>query len=102
MSLLTAPRVTSSSTMAAAEALFSPETDAAAVALTRAGACSHWEKSWSAGLEPGQLFDTAEPCKALTQLLHKRISTSGKEVFLGKKALVPGCGRAYVSDIYSQ
>ena len=86
--------------MAAEAALFSPKKDAAALALTRAGECPHWEKSWSAGLKPGQCFDTAAPCKALTQLLHKRRSTSGKELFLGKKALVPGCGRAYVSDTY--
>ena len=66
--------------------------------LDRAGASSRWEKCWSAGLDPGDLFDTAAPCKALSHLLHERVSAGGKDVFAGKKALVPGCGRAYVSD----
>ena len=84
----------------ATAALYSDKSDAEAD-LDRAGVSSHWEKSWGAGLNPGDLFDTAAPCKALSHLLHQRLATGGKDVFIGKKALVPGCGRAYVSNTIS-
>ena len=82
------------------KALHSKETSAAAAALDRAGASSKWEKCWSVGLKPGECFDTAGPCKALSKFLEQNLETLGKEAFVGKKALVPGCGRAYVRDPY--
>ena len=91
--------VDSTRTSGAPTALFQEETSGAAADLDRAGVNPNWEESWSAGLKPGQFFDTAAPCKALSHLLHQRLSTCGEDLFIGKKALVPGCGRAYVSGI---
>ena len=82
----------------ARDALFANKSDAE-IELDRDGASPRWEASWAAGINPGELWDTTAPCKALSHLLHQRISTGGKDVFIGKKALVPGCGRAYVSNI---
>ena len=78
-------------------ALLANKSDAES-ALDRAGTNPRWEASWSTGINPGEMWDTAAPCKALENLLQERVVAGREDAFVGKNALVPGCGRAYVND----
>jgi len=58
---------------------------------TSAGASPMWEDMWSKGLKPKEKFDVGEASPTLMEVLELQSLGDCK----GKRALVPGCGRAY-------
>eukprot|EP00434_Breviolum_minutum_P021863 symbB.v1.2.019296.t1/scaffold1554.1/size111945/2 len=58
---------------------------------TSAGASPMWEDMWSKGLKPKEKFDVGEPSPTLVEVLSLKSLGDCK----GKRAFVPGCGRAY-------
>ena len=60
--------------------------------MAHAGASPSWESMWLAGLGPKQAFDVGGPSATLLACLERAGSCPHPA---GKRALVPGCGRAY-------
>mmetsp|Transcript_51462 Transcript_51462/g.62952 ORF Transcript_51462/g.62952 Transcript_51462/m.62952 type:complete len:255 (-) Transcript_51462:260-1024(-) len=58
---------------------------------TSAGASPMWEDMWSKGLKPKEKFDVGEASPTLVEVLARKSLGD----CTGKRALVPGCGRAY-------
>ncbi|OLQ14719.1 putative thiol methyltransferase 2 [Symbiodinium microadriaticum] len=71
--------------------LLSPAQSLRTFAMTDAGASPMWESMWARGLRPKEAFDCGEASPTLTEVL--RMKSLGD--CAGKRALVPGCGRAY-------